>query len=98
MKQLNPKQIHYLRAMGHNLKPVVIIGGSGLTQSVINEIDQSIEHHELIKVRVNAADRQSRAQLIQRINDAVGSQLVFSIGHIAILYRPAQKPTISLPK
>jgi len=98
MKPLNPKQKHFLRALAHKLKPVVIVGGSGLTDGVINEIDQSIEHHELIKVRVNAADRQSRSQLIQQINNAVGSQLVFSIGHIAIFYRPAKNPAISLPK
>lgn len=98
MKPLNPKQKHYLKALAHKLKPVVILGGGGLTDGVINEIDQSIEHHELIKVRVNASDRQSRSQLIQQINSAVGCQLVFSIGHIAIFYRPAKKPLITLPK
>jgi RNA-binding protein len=98
MKTLNHKQKHYLRALAHKLKPVVIIGGGGLTEGVINEIDQSIEHHELLKVRVNATDRQSRMQLIQQINNAVGSQLVFSIGHIAIFYRRAKTPVITLPK
>ena len=98
MKPLNPKQKHFLRALAHKLKPVVIVGGGGLTDGVINEIDQSIEHHELIKVRVNASDRQSRAQLIQQINTAVGCQLVLSIGHIAIFYRPAKSPQISLPR
>lgn len=98
MKPLNPKQIRYLRALAHKLKPVVIIGGSGLTEGVTNEIDQSIEHHELIKVRVNASDRQSRMQLIQQINSAVGCQMVLSIGHIAVFYRPSKKPIITLPK
>jgi RNA-binding protein len=98
MKPLSPKQKHFLRAMAHKLKPVVIVGGAGLTDGVINEIDQSIAHHELIKVRINAVDRPSRAQLIKQINDTVGCQLVFSIGHIAIFYRAAKKPVIALPK
>ena len=98
MKELNPKQKRYLRGLAHKLKPIVIIGSAGLTESVINEISQSIEHHELIKVRINAADRQSRVQMIQEINNVIGCKLVFHIGHIAIFYRPAKNPVISLPK
>jgi RNA-binding protein len=98
MKALNPKQKRYLRALAHNLKPVVIIGGAGLSESVINEINQSIEHHELIKVRINASDRQSRIDMMQTICEATNSILVFSIGHIAVLYRPAKQPVLSLPK
>ena len=98
MKALNPKQIRYLRALAHKLKPVVIIGSAGLSEGVINEIDQSIEHHELIKVRINAADRQARIEMMQAICDATDSTLVFSIGHIAVFYRPASQPVLSLPK
>lgn len=98
MKELNSKQKRFLRAMAHKLKPVVIVGGAGLTDGVINEVSQSIEHHELIKVRVNAADRQARMQMIQAICNGTNSVLVFSIGHIAVFYRPANKPVIKLPK
>ena len=98
MKTLNPRQKHYLRALAHKLKPVVIVGGAGLSEGVINEIQQSIEHHELIKVRVNAADRQSRQQLINAISESTDSAVVFCIGHIAVFYRPGKKPSISLPK
>ena len=98
MKALNPKQKRYLRSLAHKLKPVVIIGNAGLSESVINEIDQSIEHHELIKVRINAADRQSRAEMIQAICDATESVVVLSIGHIAVFYRPSKQPVLPLPK
>ncbi|WP_455212685.1 ribosome assembly RNA-binding protein YhbY [Kaarinaea lacus] len=98
MKALNSKQKRYLRSLAHKLKPVVIIGGAGLSEGVINEISQSIEHHELIKVRINAADRQSRIDMTQAICDATNSTLVFSIGHIAVFYRPAKQSVLSLPK
>lgn len=98
MKDLNSKQKRHLRALAHQLKPVVIVGGGGLTDGVISEIDQSIEHHELIKVRINAADRQSRRDMIQAICRSTHSTMVFNIGHIAAFYRPATKPIISLPK
>ena len=57
---LTAHQKRYLRGLAHSLKPVVMIGASGLTENVIAEIDASIEHHELIKVRVNATDREER--------------------------------------
>jgi RNA-binding protein len=98
MIALNPRQKRYLRALAHNLKPVVIIGGAGLSEGVIKEIDQSIEHHELIKIRINASDRQSRRDMIQAISDATGSVAVFHIGHIAVFYRPAKSPVLTFPK
>jgi RNA-binding protein len=52
----------------------------------------------LIKVRVNAADRDSRTTLIAQICSALGSELVQRVGHIATLFRrnPAM-PRIQLP-
>jgi RNA-binding protein len=77
---------------------VVLVGSGGLSNGVIKELNQSIEHHELIKVRINASDRQSRADMIQAINEAIDSTAIFCIGHIAVFYRPAKNPVLSLPK
>ena len=44
----------FLRARAHSLKPVVITGQHGVTPAVLNEINLALDHHELIKVRVNA--------------------------------------------
>lgn len=94
---LNEKQKRHLRALAHSLKPVVIIGGAGLTEGVLNEIDLSLEHHELIKVRVSAEDREARNRMIEEICRKTNSQLVQRIGHIGIFYRPSQKQKITLP-
>lgn len=96
--KLTEKQKRHLRALAHKKKPVVIIGGSGLTENVIREIDLSLEHHELIKVRVNAGDRQERDQMIERICNETRSALVQRIGHVAIFYRRADKPVIEFPR
>ncbi len=90
-------QRRHLRKLAHHLKPVVIIGGAGLTDAVLAEIDGALAHHELIKVRVNAADREERQAMIERIADATGSDWVLSIGHVAVFYRAAEKPKIVLP-
>lgn len=95
---LNKKQLKHLKALSHKIKPVVIVGNAGVTEAVLNEIDSTIEHHELIKVRLNAADRQERQTMMNMICDSVHAALVNHIGHVAVFYRPATIPIIQLPK
>lgn len=94
---LTEPQKRHLRKLAHSLKPLVIIGGNGLTESVVNEIDQTLAHHELIKVRVNAMDREERDEMIATMCEELGCSLVQRIGHIAVIYRAAKKPVIRLP-
>jgi len=95
--QLTDRQKRHLRALGHKLKPVVLIGERGLTDSVLEEIDRSITHHELLKVRVNVGDRALRDRLIAEICERLGAELIQRIGHMALLFRRNQrKPRISL--
>ncbi|MDX1574042.1 MAG: ribosome assembly RNA-binding protein YhbY [Methylophaga sp.] len=94
---VNDKQRRYLKGLAHPLKPVVMIGNSGLTPNVINEIEQALSHHELIKVRVSGQERADRKQMLDQIAEQTGADLVMVIGHIGGFYRPAEKPKISLP-
>ena len=84
MASLSDKQIRNLRAQAHSLKPVVIVGGNGLTDNVLNEIDQAVEHHELIKIRLNVSDKEAA---IAEICQKTRSELVQKIGHIIAVYR-----------
>lgn len=94
---LTEPQKRHLRKLAHNLKPVVIIGNAGFSEGVANELEGTLEHHELIKVRVNAEDREARDAMIAQICETAQCDLVQRIGHIAILYRAAKKPVIRLP-
>ena len=76
-----------LRRRGHALKPIVIIGNAGLSEAVVREIDRSLEHHELMKVRLGGADREAKQRLIASICESCHAELVQSIGHIALIYR-----------
>ena len=93
---LSSKDVRHLRALAHKLKPVVITGNAGLSEGVLSETDAALAHHELIKVRVNAADRAERQAMIEEICHTTGAELVQTIGHIAIFYRSAKKPIIQL--
>lgn len=85
---LNEKLKRDLRARGHTLKPVVTVGNAGVTESVQRELDLSLEHHELMKVKISSGDRESRRKIIQQLCNITRAELVQAIGHIALIYRP----------
>lgn len=82
---LNSRQKQFLKAQAHSLNPVVMLGDNGLSEAVIKEIDNSIEHHELIKIKLNAGE--TRKGQAQQAADAVNACLVATVGRIAILFR-----------
>ena len=95
---LNNSQKRFLKAQAHSLKPVVITGERGLTETVMAEIDNALNHHELIKVRINAEDREQREAMTAEIASTTGADTVQRIGHIVVLFRPSpDKPRIVLP-
>lgn len=91
-------QKRYLKGQAHALKPVVIVGGKGLSDAVVAEIDSALEHHELIKVRVTGQERAQRKQMLDDIAQRTGADLVQIIGHIGAFYRPAKEPSLQLPR
>ncbi|KXJ49622.1 MAG: ribosome assembly RNA-binding protein YhbY [Cycloclasticus sp.] len=84
---LSNPQKKKLKAHAHGLKPVVRLGQSGLTDNVLDEIELAIEHHELIKVKISAEDRDDKKLTIQKIADRTRSDIVQSIGFMAVFYR-----------
>ncbi|WP_416305234.1 ribosome assembly RNA-binding protein YhbY [Neptunicella sp. SCSIO 80796] len=95
---LSNKQKQYLKGLAHSLKPVVQLGGNGLTEGVLAEIDSALSHHELIKVKVPTDDRQEKSLIMDAIvreTDAVKLQV---IGHTLIIYRQSDEKKISVPK
>ncbi len=94
---LTETQCKHLKGLGHSLKPLVLIGSGGLSKNVLVEVDSTLDHHELIKVRVRSGDRTERDTLIQELVARSAAQLVQRVGNVALLYRAAEKPTIVLP-
>ena len=95
---LSEPQKKYLRGLGHHLKPVIVVGDGGLSEAVVKEFESTINHHELIKVRVRAGDRDSRDEILKKLCDQETS-LVARIGNVALIFRRnADKPRINLPR
>ena len=95
---LTERQCKHLRGLGHALKPLVVVGSAGLSASVLAEVNSTLDHHELIKVRIRANDRKDRDTIITELTAKTTAKLVQRVGNIALIYRPAEKPKIVLPK
>ena len=96
---LDGRQRRHLRALGHHQKPVVQIGSQGLTPGVLHAVDDALERHELVKVRVASDAPAPVADVGSEIAAGTRAVLAQSIGRTLLLYRPhPKKPRIVLPR
>lgn len=77
-----------LNTRAQQLRPVILIGSNGLTESVHHEIDAALLAHELIKIRVNAGSKENRQAMISEIAEKHHATIVQIIGHVLVIYRP----------
>ncbi len=87
---LHQQQKRKLRTLAHALKPVVTVGSSGLTAAVLNEIELSLEHHELLKIKLSCGDKAARIQVREQICTETGGHLIQEIGTVIVIYRKAK--------
>jgi RNA-binding protein len=85
---LTSRERSLLKARAHALEPVVQVGHAGVTDKVVAEIDRALVAHELIKVRVDAADRFVRAEWCQAICARTDAAEVLRVGKVLGLWRP----------
>ena len=96
---LTSAQSRFLRGQAHDLKAMLQVGGKGISDALVAEVDLALEHHELIKVKVAGEDREARDAMIGALAGRVGAALVQRIGHTAVLYRPSKdRRQIVLPR
>ena len=95
---LSKSQKRHLKGLAHHLKPVVTIGQQGLRDAVLAEIDQALDVHELLKIKLGSADRQARAELISAVAERCHADIIQTIGHVAVVFRRnVKKPRIVIP-
>lgn len=86
---LTPRERQHLKARAHTLEPSVRIGHAALTDAVVAEIDRTLTAHELIKIRIDAPDRETRAELCEQICARLDAAEVQRVGKVLVLWRPA---------
>lgn len=90
MIELTSKQRKNLEKIAHDLQPVVIVGGAGVTDGVVSMVENSLAAHELIKVKFNEYKDDIR-ELTADLCEKTDATLVRIIGFTAILFREAEE-------
>jgi len=80
MIKLTNNQKKFLRSKGHALKPVVMVGQHGLSESVLAELESSMNKHELLKIKIRTEDKDEKQKMIDKIIEFSQSHLVQVIG------------------
>ncbi len=87
---LTGKQRRKLRAHGHHLNPVVMVGQQGVTEGVVAAVVQALEDHELIKVKVGEGP-EDRHDAAERLATETGSEVAQVLGNTILLFKKRQE-------
>ena len=99
MSDLTSKQRAFLRRLAHKLKPVVHVGGDGVTPALLASVENALNTRELLKVKVlDTAPEKARASADQIAAGLEGVRIPQTIGRTIVLYRRhPESPEIKLP-
>ena len=96
---LTGKQSHHLRALGHHIKPLLQLGKSGLSSEFLAKVDELLERHELIKIKLLQNCPLDRSEAGAGIAEALNCAVAQKIGKTLLLYKArSENPEIVLPK
>ncbi len=95
---LNGKRRSYLRGKANRLDPIVHIGKDGINQGVIDQLDEALENHELIKGRVLNNSLEETKDAARELAESSGAEIVQVIGNVFVLFRRnEEEPIYILP-
>jgi RNA-binding protein len=87
MSELTNAKIRELKARAQLLKPTLRVGKDGLSPQFLAEVDKTLQHRELIKIKFEQFKEQKK-ELAVSLAQQSGSHLITRVGHVAVLYRP----------
>lgn len=99
MSALTSKQRAHLRSRAHSLKPILQVGADGVSEPFLTSLDEAFNTRELLKVRALDTCDLSVKEVAREISHRRAEvEVVQTIGHVAVLYRPSQEGSeIELP-
>lgn len=98
---LTGKQKSYLRSLGSTMNPIVQIGKTGVSDTLLDSAREALVARELIKVKVLQNCVEEPKVALSDLATAVAAELVQVIGRNGLLYKrnrnPEKKNKIELP-
>lgn len=89
---ITSKQRAGLRARANTITPIGQIGKGGITENIINQLDEALEARELIKVTVLETALMTAREACDICCEQLRAEPVQCIGLKFVLYRQARKP------
>ena len=89
---LTSKQRAKLRSMAQSYEPIFFIGKSGLSDEIINQLENAINARELIKLGVQENCEYSAREAADIIAPKLGADVVAVIGRKFVLWRRSRDP------
>lgn len=94
---ITTKQRAYLRSLAQTISPIFQIGKNGVTDALINDLNNALEARELIKITLLNSIPEDKKEISQKISARTSSEFVQLIGNKLTLYRKSvNNPKIEL--
>jgi RNA-binding protein len=87
MSEMTNALLRELKARAQLLKPTLKVGKDGLSPQFVAEVDQTLKHLELIKVKFDSF-KEERKELAKELAGKTNSHVVMQVGHVVVLFRP----------
>ena len=92
------KQKRYLRSLAHNTDPTFQIGKSGINENMCNQISDTLEKRELVKIHILQNNFDDKNDLAIQLASSTKSEVVQIIGSMIVLYKESEENKhINLP-
>lgn len=88
------KQRSNLRSLAQTIEPIGQIGKGGISDNMIESFSQALESREMIKITVLNNSEEEAKWVADDLAEALGAEVVCTIGHKVVLYRKSNKKGI----
>ncbi|MGX7024341.1 ribosome assembly RNA-binding protein YhbY [Vagococcus hydrophili] len=89
--KLRGKQKRFLRSEAHHMSPMVQIGKNGISETLLDQVDELLERRELIKVNLLQNTDEEATEVAGIFEETLHCEVVQIIGRILVVYRASSK-------
>ena len=94
---ITSKQRSALRSLSNNIKPLFQIGKENVGENLIKQLDEYLELHEIVKVRILQSADVGAKETCAEIADKLKAEPVSAVGSTFVIYRRSKEnPVIEL--
>lgn len=95
---LTGKQRSFLKGLANKLKPLAQLGKEGISESFLAQMNDLLEHHELVKVNVLDNSLEDATAAANDVAKALDAEFVQAIGNKFTIYRQSREnPMLEIP-